>query len=60
LREVAATADIPFIKYTEETQNPINQSVNHDFTVVILSVKIGLVHPVIDPIKAEKVRFRPA
>jgi hypothetical protein len=54
-REVAATADIFFIKYTEETQDPINQSVNDDFTVVLSSAKNGSVHPVIDPIKADKI-----
>jgi hypothetical protein len=50
---VAATADIFFIKYAKETQDAINQLVNHDFTVVLFSAKNGLLHPVIDPIKAD-------
>jgi hypothetical protein len=58
-REVAATAPIFFIKYTEETQDPINQSVNDDFTVVLSSAKNGSVHPVIDPIKADKILSAP-
>jgi hypothetical protein len=54
-KEVAATAGIFFVKYVEETQDPINQSVNHDFTVVLSSAKNGLVRPLSDPIKADKI-----
>ena len=52
---MALTANTFFIKYAEETQDLINQSINDDFTVVLSSAKNGSTHSVVDPIKADKI-----
>ena len=57
LGQITGAAALFLAECTKETQNPIDQSVSHDFTVVFTVGKERVVHPVVDPIKADNVYF---